>query len=252
MNKIFIHDLRVEARIGVYDWERHLPQTVRLDLEIGAPSELPFQSGKIADALDYAKVVAAAEGVREGRAAAAARALRGKGRADRARRVRRAVGARARGEARRAGGACARSAWRSSVGARPSTSTSDGRKHADEVGGRHADEIAALAAVDVDVRQLRDRPLQVDGHRLAASRTGSCRRPGSRNDGRRPPDRTARSSSRRGAARDSWSTPRGRRASARSAACFASSSITSVLITACSSTPSSRADTAVPPRSSYS
>ena len=57
MNKIFIHDLRVEARIGVYDWERHLPQTVRLDLELAAPSALPFQSGKIADALDYAKVV---------------------------------------------------------------------------------------------------------------------------------------------------------------------------------------------------
>jgi dihydroneopterin aldolase len=57
MDKIFIHDLRVEARIGVYDWEKHLPQTVRLDLELAAPSSLPFQSGKIADALDYAKVV---------------------------------------------------------------------------------------------------------------------------------------------------------------------------------------------------
>jgi len=57
MNKIFIHDLRIEARIGVYDWEQHLPQTVRLDLELIAPSELPFQSGRIADALDYAKVV---------------------------------------------------------------------------------------------------------------------------------------------------------------------------------------------------
>lgn len=58
MNKIFIHDLRIEARIGVYDWERHLPQTIRLDVEIGAPSDKPFQSGRIADALDYAKVVA--------------------------------------------------------------------------------------------------------------------------------------------------------------------------------------------------
>ena len=57
MNTIFIHDLRVEARIGVYDWEKHLPQTVRLDLVIAAPSELPFQSGRIADALDYAKLV---------------------------------------------------------------------------------------------------------------------------------------------------------------------------------------------------
>lgn len=57
MNKIFIHDLRVEARIGVYDWERHLPQTIRIDLELGAPSATPFMSGRIADALDYAKVV---------------------------------------------------------------------------------------------------------------------------------------------------------------------------------------------------
>ena len=57
MDKIFIHDLRVEARIGVYDWERHLPQTIRLDLELGVPSSMPFKSGRIADALDYAKVV---------------------------------------------------------------------------------------------------------------------------------------------------------------------------------------------------
>ena len=58
MDSIFIHDLRVEARIGVYEWEKHLPQTVRLDLEIAAPSSLPFQTGRIADALDYAAVVA--------------------------------------------------------------------------------------------------------------------------------------------------------------------------------------------------
>lgn len=58
MDKIFIHDLRVETRIGVYEWERHLPQTIRLDLEIGLPSEQPFTSGELADALDYSAVVA--------------------------------------------------------------------------------------------------------------------------------------------------------------------------------------------------
>ena len=58
MNKIFIHDLRVEARIGVYEWEQHLPQTIRLDVEMAAPSDRAFHTGKIADALDYAKVVA--------------------------------------------------------------------------------------------------------------------------------------------------------------------------------------------------
>ena len=57
MNSIFIHDLRVETKIGVYEWERKLPQTIRLDLEIGLPSARPFTSGELADAVDYAAVV---------------------------------------------------------------------------------------------------------------------------------------------------------------------------------------------------
>lgn len=58
MDTIFIHDLRIEARVGVYEWERHLPQTIRLDLEMGVPSAKPFTTGKLADALDYSQVVA--------------------------------------------------------------------------------------------------------------------------------------------------------------------------------------------------
>ena len=54
---IFIHDLRVMTRIGVYSWEAHIDQTVRLDLDIGAPSPVPFTSGRFEDALDYAAVV---------------------------------------------------------------------------------------------------------------------------------------------------------------------------------------------------
>ncbi len=57
MNTIFIHDLRVETRIGVYDWERHLPQTLRLDVELGLASDRVFESGDFADALDYSAVV---------------------------------------------------------------------------------------------------------------------------------------------------------------------------------------------------
>ena len=57
MNSIFIHDLRVETKIGVYDWERHMPQTIRIDIELGLPSMRPFESGEFADAVDYAKVV---------------------------------------------------------------------------------------------------------------------------------------------------------------------------------------------------
>ena len=57
MNTIFIHDLRLETRIGVYEWEQHLPQTVRIDLEFGLPSDEAFRSDDLNDALDYAAVV---------------------------------------------------------------------------------------------------------------------------------------------------------------------------------------------------
>ena len=58
MNTIFIHDLRIETNVGVYAWERQLPQTVRVDLDIGLPSSRPFETGELADAIDYAAVVA--------------------------------------------------------------------------------------------------------------------------------------------------------------------------------------------------
>lgn len=58
MNTIFIHDLRIETKVGVYAWERQLPQTVRVDLDIGLPSSRPFVTGELADAIDYAAVVA--------------------------------------------------------------------------------------------------------------------------------------------------------------------------------------------------
>ncbi len=63
MNSIFIHDLRVETRIGVYAWEQHLPQTVRLDLELGLPSEAAFRSDDFRDALDYAAIVQRLQGL---------------------------------------------------------------------------------------------------------------------------------------------------------------------------------------------
>ena len=57
MNAIFIHDLRVETRVGIYEWEQHVAQTVRLDIELGLPSDDVFRTGDFADALDYAAVV---------------------------------------------------------------------------------------------------------------------------------------------------------------------------------------------------
>ncbi len=57
MNTIFIHDLRLETKVGVYAWERELAQTSRIELDIGLPSPRPFETGELADAIDYAAVV---------------------------------------------------------------------------------------------------------------------------------------------------------------------------------------------------
>jgi dihydroneopterin aldolase len=57
MNMIFVQELRVETRIGVYAWEQHLPQPLLIDLELAIPSAKAFASDDFADALDYAAVV---------------------------------------------------------------------------------------------------------------------------------------------------------------------------------------------------
>ena len=56
MDTIFISDFRIEMLIGVYEWERRVPQTVQLDLEFGLPARAK-RSEKIGDTIDYAKVV---------------------------------------------------------------------------------------------------------------------------------------------------------------------------------------------------
>ncbi|HXF68049.1 MAG TPA: dihydroneopterin aldolase [Burkholderiales bacterium] len=57
MDVIFIHDLRLDLLIGVYEWERRVPQTVQLDLEIGIPETGRPRSDRIRDTIDYAKVI---------------------------------------------------------------------------------------------------------------------------------------------------------------------------------------------------
>jgi len=57
MNTIFVQELRVETRIGVYAWEQHLTQPLLIDLELALPSARAFTTDDFADALDYAAVV---------------------------------------------------------------------------------------------------------------------------------------------------------------------------------------------------
>ncbi len=57
MDIIFIHELKIDTLIGIYEWERQTPQTIQLDLEVGLPGQHAAHSGKIGDTIDYSKIV---------------------------------------------------------------------------------------------------------------------------------------------------------------------------------------------------
>ncbi len=57
MDIIFLRELKVETLIGVYPWEKHVPQHLQLDLEIALPNNRACHSDDIADAVDYAEIV---------------------------------------------------------------------------------------------------------------------------------------------------------------------------------------------------
>jgi dihydroneopterin aldolase len=56
MDKIFIHALKTEAIIGIFDWERQVKQTVIVDLEISADVRKAALSDSINDTLNYKRV----------------------------------------------------------------------------------------------------------------------------------------------------------------------------------------------------
>ena len=57
MDIIFLRELKIETLIGVYEWEKRVPQTLQIDLEIALPSSLACQTDNINDALNYADIV---------------------------------------------------------------------------------------------------------------------------------------------------------------------------------------------------
>ena len=56
MDKIFIHALKTEAIIGIFDWERQVKQTVIIDIEISAEVRKAALSDSIDDTLNYKRV----------------------------------------------------------------------------------------------------------------------------------------------------------------------------------------------------
>lgn len=57
MDTIFISEIKAEVKLGVPDWERMLPQTILLDIEIAMPHSRSCQTDDIQDTIDYGQVV---------------------------------------------------------------------------------------------------------------------------------------------------------------------------------------------------
>ena len=57
MDIIFIRELRADAWIGIYEWEKLSPQTLDFNLEIGIDTHQAGESDNIRDTVDYGKVV---------------------------------------------------------------------------------------------------------------------------------------------------------------------------------------------------
>jgi dihydroneopterin aldolase len=57
MDIIFLREIRLDARVGIYKREKAITQKVELDLDIALPDDRVFNSGKVADTIDYAVVI---------------------------------------------------------------------------------------------------------------------------------------------------------------------------------------------------
>lgn len=56
MDIIYLHGLKVDCIIGVWEWERRIRQTVTLDLDMGFDLEAAAKSDAIEDTLSYKDV----------------------------------------------------------------------------------------------------------------------------------------------------------------------------------------------------
>ncbi len=56
MDRVLIEGMTVKTVIGIYDWEREIKQTVRLDLEMAWDITAAGKSDNIDDTLDYKSV----------------------------------------------------------------------------------------------------------------------------------------------------------------------------------------------------
>ncbi len=56
MDTIFLRDLRIRTIVGIWEWERRLPQVVSIDLDMATDIRKAAGSDDIKDTLDYKAV----------------------------------------------------------------------------------------------------------------------------------------------------------------------------------------------------
>jgi len=56
LDRIFLQDLRVEAVIGIFEWERRVRQIVSLDIEMATDVKTAAATDEIENALDYKSI----------------------------------------------------------------------------------------------------------------------------------------------------------------------------------------------------
>ena len=56
VDTIFLHGLKVECVIGVWEWERRITQTLIFDLDIGFDTTAAARSGAVEDTVSYREV----------------------------------------------------------------------------------------------------------------------------------------------------------------------------------------------------
>ena len=53
MDIVFLHDLKVDCVIGIFDWERRIRQTLHVSLDMAADIKRAAATDRIEDTLDY-------------------------------------------------------------------------------------------------------------------------------------------------------------------------------------------------------
>lgn len=53
MDTVYVRDLTLDARIGIYEWEKRIRQKIRIDLEMAWDNRPPAASDDIKDTLNY-------------------------------------------------------------------------------------------------------------------------------------------------------------------------------------------------------